>query len=323
MKVFLLPPGENWIVDRMVAEWTRDNHDITTSDPNIADVIFLTADWCWRRVPYDILKSKKVVTMVHHIVPEKLGYNEQVDFALRDDITDVYVVPNDYTKTFIKKFTKKPIEVISYWANQNLWFKSEENKYQLRAKHGLPIDAYLIGSFQRDTEGASCDGPNPQPKWEKGPDLLADAIISFSKKLKTTSPNPLIDPGSSELDKEVHVVLAGWRRQYLIKRFNDTGVPFTYIENPPFGTLRELYQTLDLYPVTARYEGGPQSLIECGLLDVPVVSRPIGIAPYVLPFSAIHEDVTQATPAVPNVGHLTLPEGYRKYRELFERLANG
>ena len=118
MKVYALPPGENWIVDRMVAEWNADNHDIATTNPYNADVLWLTADWCWRRIPHDLLKSKKVVTTVHHIVPEKFAHNEQVDFALRDDITNVYHVPNDYTKNFIKKFTNKPIEVISYWANQ-------------------------------------------------------------------------------------------------------------------------------------------------------------------------------------------------------------
>jgi hypothetical protein len=121
MKVFTFPPGENWIVDRMVAEWMKDNHDIATNDPYAADVIFLMADWCWRRVPYELLKSKKVVTMVHHIVPEKFDYDAQVDFALRDDITNVYIVPNDYTKNFVKKFTKKPVEVISYWANSSLF----------------------------------------------------------------------------------------------------------------------------------------------------------------------------------------------------------
>lgn len=121
MKVFALPPNENWIVDRMVAEWNADNHDIATTNPYTADVIWLMADWCWRRVPHDLLKSKKVVTTIHHIVPEKFGYDAQVDFAMRDDITDVYHVPNDHTKSFIKKFTNKPIEMIPYWANSSLF----------------------------------------------------------------------------------------------------------------------------------------------------------------------------------------------------------
>lgn len=315
MKVFALAPNENWIVDRMVEEWTNDNRDIATNRPHDADVIWLAADWCWRRVPLDLLKTKTVVTTIHHIVPEKFGLEAQRDFAFRDDITDVYHVPNELTKAFIKKYTTKRIELIPYWANQRLWHKSEQNKLELRVKHGLPVNAYLVGSFQRDTEGASALTENPQPKLEKGPDLLADAIIYWH-----TSAAYMSDMRGKY---GVHVVLAGWRRQYLIKRLEEAGVSYTYFENPPFADIRELYQTLDVYPVTARFEGGPQSLIECGLLSVPVVSRPVGLATQLLPFSAVHEDVTRASPAVPTIQGLELPEGYRKYRELFEELANG
>jgi hypothetical protein len=67
-------------------------------------------------------------------------------------------------------------------------------------------------------------------------------------------------------------------------------------------------------------EGGPQSLIECGLLNIPVVTRPIGIAEQVLPAKAINDDITLAVPTVPNVEHLKLPKGYDPYRKLFESL---
>lgn len=306
MKVYALPASENWIIDRIVEEFRRDNHDISTTNYSDADVIWLVAEFCWRHMSYDVLKNKKVVTTIHHVVPEKFNYDAQVDFALRDDITDVYHVPNVHTKSFIQKFTKKPIEVISYWANQNLWHKSKENKFELRKKFGIPINSYVIGSFQRDTEGATCNSSNPQAKLEKGPDLLADAIQIWHKNLK-----------------DIHVVLAGWRRQYIIKRLKKENIPYTYIENPPLSVVRDLYQTLDLYPITARYEGGPQSLIECGLLGVPVVSRPVGLATHVLPYAAIHDDVTKVVPTVPSIDGLTLPEGYRKYRELFFKVANG
>ncbi len=82
----------------------------------------------------------------------------------------------------------------------------------------------------------------------------------------------------------------------------------------------DLYQCLNLYPITARQEGGPQSLIECGLLGVPAVSRDIGMASQVLPASAISDDVTSATPTVPDVSALSLPNGYAAYRKLLEIL---
>lgn len=69
-----------------------------------------------------------------------------------------------------------------------------------------------------------------------------------------------------------------------------------------------------------RVEGGPQSLVECGLLDIPVVSRDIGIADIVLPRSAINDDVTLAKPSVPNVEKLKLPLCYSAFRTLIEEL---
>ncbi len=114
----------------------------------------------------------------------------------------------------------------------------------------------------------------------------------------------------------IHVLLGGWRRQYMIKRLSDAGIPFTYIELPSQETINNMYQALDLYLVTARHEGGPQSLIECGLLNIPCRSRPVGIAEQILPKYAVHDDVTLAQSAIPNVDGLRLPEGYEPYRKL-------
>lgn len=176
-------------------------------------------------------------------------------------------------------------------------------KTLLRKKYQLPLDDYLCGSFQRDTEGAGIEHGKFAPKLEKGPDLLVEALI----KLKARQPS-------------LHVVLAGWRRQYIMMRLMAANIGYTYFERPLQDVINELYQTLDLYPITARHEGGPQSLIECGLLGVPVVSRPVGIASSVLPASAINDRVFNTNPAVPSVEHLKLPAGYKPYRDLIASL---
>lgn len=186
-----------------------------------------------------------------------------------------------------------------------------EIKHLLRAKYGLPTDAYLIGSFQRDTEG--CDLISP--KLEKGPDLFADYAEALKREHDLMSKRC----GYSAL-RFPHVVLAGWRRQYLINRLKTSQVSFSYYELPSQDVLNELYQTLDLYVVTARHEGGPQALIECGLLGVPVISTPVGIAEQVLPPTAIAEahNLMTATPAVPDVENWKLPNGYEPYRRLIK-----
>lgn len=298
-KVYVLPPSEDWIVDRFVKEWNEDNKDISVLNPKDADVVWLLADWCWEQMFFKgLLKNKKVLTTVHHIVPEKFKDIDVHNFLLRDKITTAYHVYNEQTSDFIRKFTSKPIHLLKYWANQNIWYQTEE-KQSLRKKHNLPENGFLIGSFQRDTEGKDLISP----KLEKGPDLLADAIEKWSKE-----------------KQNLHVVLAGWRRQYIINRLNVSNISFTYFDRPDQKTINELYQTLDLYPVTARCEGGPQSLIECGLLNIPVVSRNIGIASQILPQSSISDDVTFAIPSIPDVEEWKLPKGYDPYRTLIQSL---
>lgn len=298
-KVYVLPPSEDWIVDRFVKEWNEDNKDISVFNPQQADVIWLLADWCWEQLYFrGLLANKKVLTSVHHIVPEKFAQSDIQNFLARDKITTAYHVYNQQTQDFIRQFTSKPIHLVKYWANQKIWRRTDE-KESLRKKHGLPEKSFLIGSFQRDTEGKDLISP----KLEKGPDLLAAAIEKWRKE-----------------KENLHVVLAGWRRQYIINRLKSIGIPFSYFERPSQQFINELYQTLDLYPVTARCEGGPQSLIECGLLNVPVVSRNIGIASQVLPQQSINDDVTLATPCIPNVDEWKLPQGYNSYRELIQSL---
>jgi len=293
-KVYVLPPGEDWIVDRFVKEWNEDNTDISVSHPQRANVIWLLADWSWIHLAKNgWLENKKVITTIHHIVPEKWTLQAQQEFIARDQYTTVYHVYNKQTADFIGKFTNKKIVEINYWANQKIWKKTEE-KLELRKKFNLPLDKYIIGSFQRDTEGHDLISP----KLEKGPDLLVDYLEILSKS------------------KDIHVVLAGWRRQYVISRLERAKIQFSYFERPHHNIVNELYQVIDLYPVTARCEGGPQSLIECGILKVPVVSRDIGIARQVLPATAINNKIDEAIPSIPDVENWYLPLAYQKYRDL-------
>jgi len=297
-KVYVLSPGENWIVDRFAKEWYEDNSDISVRSPADADVIWLLADWCWKHVPQKFLSSKKVITTVHHIVPEKFGKDELLDFMVRDDYTTVYHVYNQLTQNFIRRLTNKPIHLIPYWANQKIWNQTG-SKEEFRKKYNIPLDKFVIGSFQRDTEGYDLKSP----KLEKGPDLLADYI----EKKVSDSQKP-------------HVLLAGWRRQYIIDRIKKIGIEYSYLERPSQEVINELYQCLDVYPVTARCEGGPQSLIECGLTNTPVISRNVGIADQVLPPESINDNVSLATPHVPDVSGWLLPFGYTKYREMIRFL---
>lgn len=302
-RVYFHAPKENWIVDQFKEDWDADNVDITVQNPWDADVLWINADWCWRQLPMNLLHQRKVLVTVHHIVPEKFTDDVRFDFMDRDRIVDAYHVYNERTLEQVKSLSDKPVHLIRYWCNQNRYAKSSLTKSQLRDKHGLPLDAFITGSFQRDTEGASIETGHYVPKLEKGADKFCDAL----RRMKEWTPN-------------LHVLLTAWRRQYVIGRLVDDKIPYSYFELPKQSDLVELYQCLDLYMVTSRHEGGPQALLETGALGVPVVSTPCGIAEQVLPTSAINIDVTKAIPAVPHVSSMLLPNAYIPYRQLIESL---
>ena len=298
MKIWMLPANEDWICDRLVNEFYQFNSDIVTSSINDANIIWLFSDWAWKNVyRYVVTKKTKVVVTVHHIVPQKFGEVEELEFKMRDAYVTKYHVFNELTYNQIRNLTNKQIEIIPYWCNQYIW-KQTDTKENLRKIYGINEHKYVIGSFQRDSEGADV----MKPKLEKGPDKLADFIIQKSK------------------EKNIQVILGGWRRDYLINRLKSQNIDFIYFERPTQKVINDLYQTLDLYPITARYEGGPQALLECGLLNVPVISTPVGIASQVLSPLAINEDVIKAKPEIPNVESMKIPQAFSKYREFFQNV---
>jgi len=266
MKIFCHIPRENWFCDRYGTEYLNfSNHTVSFSEIHEdTDVIWLLASWCWNQINPKILESKKVVCTIHHEVPWKFDENRERNFLERDRIVDVYHVPCQKTKDFISKYTKKPIKILTYWCNNHLF--KPHNKIEAKKKFGVPLDKFIIGSFQRDTEGHDLK----TPKLEKGPDIF----VSYVKKIK--------DSG-----KDVHVLLNGWRRNYVINELNSLNIPHTYIELPSMSNVVEMYSALDLYIVGSRVEGGPQSIIECGMTNTPVISTDVGIARKFLPDSCI------------------------------------
>ena len=262
MKIFPLPPKENWICDRFVEEWKESFPLNYTDDPVSADLVWLIADWCWNHLPIDILTNKKVCATVHHIVPEKFGKKELNEFIYRDQFINAYHVPNKITKHFVSQLTKKRIKIIPYWLNKKVW--KPLSKKEARKKLKISEKDYVIGSFQRDTEGHDLKSP----KLEKGPDLFCNYIIKNRLKI--------------EKKGKINVLLGAWRRQYVIKRLEEEGINYTFIEKASIETLKQMYAACDLYIVASRYEGGPQALLEAPAMKIPTISTNTGIAESVL-----------------------------------------
>ena len=299
MKIFAFSPKENWILDRIVGEWNLNNEDICSSIPEKANILWFLDSSSWSRLPPSFLKDKIVVQSTHHIVPDKFNKS---DFANRDEIVDHYLCPNKFTKEFIEKYTKKPISMIGYWYNSDLW--NPATRDVSRGILGIPETDFVIGTFQRDTEGHDLISP----KLEKGPDLFLQYI--------------------KRLDKRVHVLLAGWRRQYLIRELEQAGIKYSYKQMVDLGLLRKMYSACDLYIVSSRYEGGPQALLEASSMKIPIISSDVGMASEVLSEKCIvdiKKDIYYPTEEdikynYKNVQKYELKEHMKKYREFFTRI---
>ena len=262
MKIFVLAPKEDWICDRLVSEWYAAFPEFCTKNINDADVIWLLAGWCWNHLPIEILKNKKIIVTEHHIVPEKFTQQKYQNFMIRDQFVDCYHVPNEKTRSLLCQLTNKRIEVISYWYNDKLWYPIDKTK--ARKELGLPINDYYVGSFQRETEGSDLK----TPKLEKGPDLFCDYLIRNRSKIECTN--------------KLHVLLGGWRRQYVEDRLKKAKISYTLFEKTSLDMIRLLYAACDLYVVSSRFEGGPQAIIEAAAMEVPIISTDVGIASTVL-----------------------------------------
>ena len=268
MKIFCHVPREGWIVDRMGEEYKKfSSHSVSTEEIHQdTDLIWLLGSWCWNQINPQILSIKNVLCTIHHEVPWKFDENRKNNFLKRDRFVDHYLTYTQETKDLINKLSNKPVTIIPHWVNTRLW--KMKDKDTCRTNLDLPKDKFIIGSFQRDTEGSDLK----TPKLEKGPDIFVKKIKNISKF------------------KDVHVLLGGWRRQYIINELKKLGISYTYIELPPIDVLNEMYNAIDLYIISARCEGGPQALFEASFLKIPILSTRVGQYDIILDEDCLYDE---------------------------------
>ena len=311
MKVLPIHGNENWLCDRYAQEWTKHNssHACEYNNTNEADILWLLAPWEWKNIPEGYLKNKKVVCTIHHMVPDKVTDQTWLEFKERDQYVDAYHTPCQASyDQFSSHIGDKPCLVSPFWSNRSAFFPIR-NKDGLRSRYGIWKESYVVGSFQRDTEGSDLKSP----KLEKGPDILCDIL----EKIKEAKPN-------------LEVLLAGWRRQYVKGRLDAAGIKYKYIELPPIQTINKLYNCLDQYIVAARYEGGPQSISECIMTKTPIVSTRVGLASKFLHPKSLFSDSEDFFEAYSNsdtqehaeealAPHL-MPDGFDSFNSFFDSL---
>lgn len=203
--------------------------------------------------------SDKVILTVYHLIPE-----DKRPATLRHAQKGIDIIHTSctITKKELIQFgiSKEKIVVIPLGIDLSL-FKpaSPKAKQNLKAKLGIPRDALVIGSFQKDGMGW---GEGLEPKLEKGPDIFVKTIARLSKKYP------------------VFVLLVGPARGYVKKNLKQRDIPFKDIGFlKDFQEITKYYQALDLYLISSRIEGGPLQTLEAWASGIPVVSTRVGMVP--------------------------------------------
>ena len=129
---------------------------------------------------------------------------------------------------------------------------------EARRALGLPEDAFVVGSFQKDGVGWD-DGLEPKPI--KGPDVLVDALAALRERVP-----------------RLHVLLSGPARGFVKAGLERHGVPYVHRVVERYDEIGSLYAALDAYVVPSRQEGGPKGVLEAMAAGVPLVSTRVGQA---------------------------------------------
>ncbi len=304
MKIFINDAKEDWIVDRLKKEFSVHNPELITNNLKVADIIWVISPWSWKNISRKYLKEKKVLCTIHHIDFDKFKGREKRNFYKLDKYVDYYHTISDKSFTQLDSLTTKNIYNFPFWVNSKLWFNIPDS-ISLKKKYKIPQNKYILGSFQRDTEGKD----QITPKLSKGP----DRFIEIAKKLHKNN--------------DIFVLLAGYRRQYIISFLEKYNISYAYHEKASFEELNELYNCLDLYIVSSRIEGGPQAIFECALSRTPIISTDVGIAKKILAAESIFDMGTyeKARPntevAYKNAIKFNIPAGFEKFKRMFQDIS--
>ena len=276
MKIYCHIEASDWIIDRIGKEFKEfSSHDVssmlTYGGLFDFDLIWLCASFDWRRITPDknaLLKfysETPVLCTVHHIVPWKWNQDKYNEFMLRDQFVDMYHTYTEAAASIIKQISNKPVVIMPHWVNSNIWFSMDKNECRDFLK--IRRDSFVIGSFQRDTESSDLISP----KLEKGPDIF----VEICKKIYMNEWN-------------VEVLLGGNRRQYIINNLESLKIPYKYFEKAEIETVNKMYSACDLYVVSSRCEGGPQSIFESSITRTNIISTDVGQSRLILDKECIY-----------------------------------
>ncbi len=201
-------------------------------------------------------KCKKVIS-IHHI--DKYQYSQYPPiFKYINKYFDYCISPCDSTIIEASCDISIPFMKIPYWVLSDRMnnIDSKSNAEQI-----------VIGSFIKDSWGY-------KPKMSKGPDVLIKAILQMNQQ------------------HNIKILLTGiGGRQYVRQALDRAGVKYDFLNN--IADINDAYNQIDWYFITSKYEGGPQSVLECAYRKIKILSTNVGMASDVLHKDCIYNDVNE------------------------------
>ncbi len=285
IKVFLTGgDGLGWAIDediRLSALALKDIVDLV--DLEECEVVHMAWWEGLNLLPLDKVRGKWIVS---HVPGEPFRYFSLMPHRHAVPVISTWISRNSQAKSQLESVGIKS-QFVPYAIDTSL-FKplppDDPALQMLRSDHKIPSNAYLIGSFQRDTEGHDLTAP----KLVKGPDIFLEILTELKRRRLN-----------------FHAILAGPRRHWLVGQLRQREIPFTYVGQEirtddlkvnalSRETLNLLYNMLDLYIVSSRSEGGPHAILESGASMRKVISSRVGLAADTLEPECLFDDPLEA-----------------------------
>lgn len=276
-----------WALDKEV-DLTKEALDFIQFAPLISCEVIHTADWqVLAGIPRFLLTGRRIISHMPH---DPANAFSRPNFPSLSRLVSLWVVRSNRSLNTLRSHGFQAVLVPDIVDDRSFHPipRNDSSLADARRRWAIPEGKYLLGSFQRDTEGSDLKSP----KTMKGPDIFAEIAAETWKH-----------------DKRLHVLLAGPRRMWIRNRLTELGIPFTFVglnvpgddvlvNNLPRTDINLLYNLSDLYLVASRMEGGPQAVLEAPIARCKILSTDVGYASEILDPDCIYRDSGKAVETI-------------------------
>lgn len=264
-RVLLVPDFFPWILGtwaKEISKWNSNHYDfffmsaksaINNSDRfrelvEYVDLVHILSPHCLSKLS-QYLDLRKTVSSIHHVAE----WNANFDIATK--CKRIMVVSSEWKAYLVSRGIDNDAVSLVYNGidPEKFFMQNADKKSAARKRFGFAENDFVIGMFAKRTSNQND---------RKGIDTLLNVLSG----LKEVSPQASV---------KLFVTGPGWGDLFSSRK--DLHGSLFY---QPFLSQRELcdaYNSLDIYLISSRIEGGPAPLIEAMACGIPVVTTGVGM----------------------------------------------